>query len=634
MNGESRLNRAWPAAGALVLLVGMLGSRGLAGQTNLAGMQLWRPEPWQTTSIGDYYGPNYNIDKIGAISLAGCRNACFSGYVVVTNSNGPIEGLKATVTDLTREGGGKIAASHIQIRYADRARSDHSWSAPYRFDRLLKDPPEEIRMIDLKSHRKWRPKTAGPVAMRPIWITVRVPKDAAPGDYLGQLKIKSDEDKLPPVAVRLRVVDWTLADPKDFRIQTVALQSQDAVAKHYGVEMWSDKHMKLLAKSLSLLGEINSRQLAMNLCVDFYGLDGNGDSMVRWIKQPDGGYKYDFTPFDKYLDVAAKTIGKPNLIRLNCWGEYNRKSGKMNATGKDVTLLDPATGKLSRMEQPPYGTEESYKFWKPVIDEALKKLKARGWLDVTAFGHNSYCWPVKPEIVSVAHRLWPKGVWAWTAHNGGLGKRFRGKEKGVSMLIRWPDHIWGPGPGARDPLHRGYRTLFKNRRGGFLFHTMRGQFRANSPLRTLRSIVERNVSVGHDGVSDFGADFFPVRNPKRRNRFYCLGNGRGTGGPNCSTRALLAPGPTEPVATERYEGFREGLQICETILFIQKGINTGKLPAKLLKRADDVLNERAKRLKSCYKKTGYDHKLVGEDSVKRENELFAVAAEVAKALKK
>ncbi|MHC4915821.1 MAG: hypothetical protein ACYTGB_10050, partial [Planctomycetota bacterium] len=339
------------------------------------------------------------------------------------------------------------------------------------------------------------------------------------------------------------------------------------------------------------------------------------------------------TPFDKYLDLAAKTIGKPNLIRLNCWGEINRKTGVLNDTGKYVSVKDPDTGKLSRIEQPMLGTEESYKFWKPVLEKALTKLKERGWLDVTALGHNSYCWVVKPKIVDVAHRIWPEGVWAWTSHSGSMGGRFKGSKPGVAMRVHWADHIWAPGPGARDPDYRGYRTLFK-KRPNFLYHTMRGKFRPYSPLWVLRSLVERNVSVGHDGVSDFGADFFPVPNPKRRGRYHCLGNGRGTGGPNCSTRALLAPGPKGPVATERFEGFREGLQICETVLFVQKGINSGKLPAELNARANAVLGERAKLLKSVQKETGFDDASLAPGCVKRENDLFAVAAEVAKALKK
>ena len=35
-----------------------------AQEVNLAGMQVWSVEYRQTTSQGDYYGPNYNITKL------------------------------------------------------------------------------------------------------------------------------------------------------------------------------------------------------------------------------------------------------------------------------------------------------------------------------------------------------------------------------------------------------------------------------------------------------------------------------------------------------------------------------------------------------------------------------------------
>jgi Glycoside hydrolase 123, catalytic domain/Glycoside hydrolase 123 N-terminal domain len=620
------------AVAGLILFAGILFANSSGGEFTISGMQVWHPGYWGTTSLGDFYGPNYKRKNMSPIMLTGCRNASFSGYIVVTDSISPLEEFKATATDLVSGAGDKILAAQVRIRYADRAAPKHSWAAPYRFDRLLDAPPEEVEMVDLKSHRKWHPKTPGPVAMQPVWVTVKVPAGAKPGAYAGKLIIKALDQKTQEVPIKIQVADFVLADPVDFRIQNVALQSQDAVAKHYGTPMWSEKHLKNMGRSLKLLAQINSKQLAMNLCVNFYGLDGNDQSMVYWIKQKDGSYKYDFSPFDKYLDLAAKTIGKPNLIRLNCWGELNQKTNVMIECGKYVSVLDQKTGELSRMEQPRLGTDASYKLWKPVLETALKKIKDRGWLDVTAFGHNSYCWVVRPEIVDRAHRIWPKGIWAWTAHSGVMGGHFKGSKPEIKMPVHWPDHIWAPGPGARDKDHRGYRTLLKPRKS-WLFHTMRGKFRANSPLWVLRTLVERNVNVGHDGVSDFGGDFFPVRNPKRRNRFYCLGNGRGTGGPNCSTRALIAPGPDGPVATERFEGFREGLQICETVLFIQKGINAGQLPEKLLKRANDLLNDRGRRIKKADKRAGLDITIVSEDACKRETELFAVAAEVAKLFK-
>lgn len=76
--------------------------------------------------------------------------------------------------------------------------------------------------------------------MQPIWVTVRVPRDAAPGEYQGLLTIESDLNKVPVIPVRIKVEDWTLPEPKDFRTTSLGLIVPDTVVKHYGVPLWSD----------------------------------------------------------------------------------------------------------------------------------------------------------------------------------------------------------------------------------------------------------------------------------------------------------------------------------------------------------------------------------------------------------
>ena len=44
-----------------------------------------------------------------------------------------------------------------------------------------------------------------------------------------------------------------------------------------------------------------------------------------------------------------------------------------------------------------------------------------------------------------------------------------------------------------------------------------------------------------------------------------------------AVHSLLYPGPDGPVATERYEMFREGLELSEAILYVQNAIHKKKL---------------------------------------------------------
>jgi len=69
-------------------------------------------------------------------------------------------------------------------------------------------------------------------AALPIWITVRVPKDAASGEYRGELAVSADGLKPTacPCPVTLNVAGWTMPEPKDFRTYNGMCQSPERPA--------------------------------------------------------------------------------------------------------------------------------------------------------------------------------------------------------------------------------------------------------------------------------------------------------------------------------------------------------------------------------------------------------------------
>jgi hypothetical protein len=267
---------------ALVMAAVISAPASEAGEANLAGAMVWNCDYWQTVYLADFYGPNYQIEKLKPIAMTGARNGSFSGYVVLTNSNGALRGIKAKASELVRDGGGKIPLAQVRVRYAQMATAAKSWAPPCRWDALLDDPPEEIEPVEMKAVGAWRPKNEGPVAMLPIWVTVRVPKDAAPGDYKGTLTIECENIALKPtvVAVELKVQDWVVPDPKDFTVRNMGWLSPDQVARHYDVPMWSDQHFELMAKSLDLAQQAGCRMATVNLVCRYHSQD-NRDTMVK-----------------------------------------------------------------------------------------------------------------------------------------------------------------------------------------------------------------------------------------------------------------------------------------------------------------------------------------------------------------
>jgi hypothetical protein len=368
----------------------------------------------------------------------------------------------------------------------------------------------------------------------------------------------------------VNVCDWVMPDPKDFRIQNFLYNAEEVAAMHYGVTNYSDRHFELVGKSLALLAEVNSRQVHANLAVCFAGR-GNPESLVRWIKQPDGSFKHDFTAFDKCLAMVATSMGTPNTLRLNCWNG-------------PVTVFDPTTGNVTSMDSP--GGEEGYRFWKPVFDEMLKKIKARGWLDQTTLGCNIHSGVPTPAQVDLAHKLWPEGEWSWTSHAAFEGMQFKGSSN-LLMTIRHADGVCGQPSGKLPPL----AALDGPRRITFC-NTVRHVINDNSALREVRRLVEFGVLyLGYDGVSEFGADVFPVKRPVGDYGMPPISHGANWGNPN-STLALLYPGPDGPVTTERFEIFREGVELCEAIIFVRGALHRNLISADLKARAERYLGER------------------------------------------
>ncbi len=619
--GMRRQWKLWAGVGlSQVELSAAAGSSVEANVGRPAGIQVWSCEITDNVTAFAYANP---AAPERPITIPAARNGTFVGRFVIS-SGSDIDGLKASIPELVHaDGKSRLSGKNVELRHARPVEQGESWLPAHRFDGLLAGVPASATVRKLKipaekdvgfSGGRWVRSGASPLAYSPkgrsvrrltracaksgaavpLWLTVKVPADAKPGKYTGSVKVSAQgmpEKKLP---VELEVVAWTLPAPRDFRMKHTNTFSPDSLAIYYKVPYWSDKHMELMGKSMKLMADVGARQVIVHMARYTQSRDEFNcmDSIVRW-KKKNGGYEYDFTALEKYLDLVEKTMGSPRPLRINCWTEARKKPGKWDRRCP-VSQLDPATGKVGELDQPVPGSEESVKFWKPVLGELRKRIEKRGWWDVTTVGHSSYAWSPIPDLVELIAKIWPDARWSYTAHNGTLGMNLKGKGKsmpvGVSVCV-WTEGKLTP---------RGYRALLKPGREKLIWNSvcrnrhvdvLAAKWPHRSTVRCIYRLPEEVLLRGHDGLGYLSSELFPLENPKRKGRYYRVTiNAGGVAG--SSTKALLAPGKDGPIPTERYEAFRQSVQECEAIIYLQKALETKAIDGELAKKVDGYLQVR------------------------------------------
>jgi hypothetical protein len=154
--------------------------------------------------------------------------------------------------------------------------------------------------------------------------------------------------------------------------------------------------------------------------------------------------------------------------------------------------------------------------------------------------------------------------------------------------VRYSECVWTAGKRA----HRGWRRLLKPGRDRSIWnYSFRNEHKDCSPLTTLLRIPEDAILRGHDGLGYMCSDFLPIETGKK-GQYYLLSSRVGNV-IGASTRSFLAAGPDGPAATGRYEMLREGIQQCETILFLERALGQKRIGGALARKLNTYLDARS-----------------------------------------
>jgi hypothetical protein len=590
------------------------------------GVQVWTHCPSQRVYVDEYGDPT---GPLRLVKIAAARNGAFAGQVLV-GSTEALRGLKVQPSELT--GPGTIPAAAVEVRYplpdgkpGGMAPFDGGQGYPDCFDSLETAAPLEVV-----------PKKGASGVVQPLWLTVRVPKGAKPGEYRGKVAVQVEDAAAVEVPIEVSVADWPLPDPKNFQTEVGLVESPESVALRYGVELWSEEHWRLLDQVFALLGQVGADDVFLLLQRQLHF--GNEQSMVRWVKKEGDGYTHDFSIVERYLDLAIKHLGKPAVVGLVAWdkGDGMRYFGSSeNAVpvkhGVLFTAVDPKTGKLEEAEGPKYGTPEAREFWKPVFDGLRRILTERGLEQSMMLGVMGDIIPTREAFADLS-AVAPGVKWVMHRHPeprepiwGRPMKECLGAYAYVYVGNDLPDPA----------VERRYGWQGDFRRAVFARdvwdHTNPGYYRV---------VLEKFMTKGFLGFARMGADFWDVLKPNV-NRTQFGGRTICNRYPETdwmqtsitvSAKRLIAAGTKGPLSTVRLEMLRATAQECEARVVIEKALldpaAKARLGEALAGHCQEVLDERQRDLIACSQSWWCFN---GWSWESRAGELYRLAAEVAKA---
>ncbi len=576
-----------------------------------AGLQIWNSNSMLSDFDMDFGNP---AEPLRPVTMVGARNGTYSGKVVV-GSDKAIRGLKASVSELKGEAGGTIPASQMRIRYAlpwgeqrltngNYQREPNPYPArPRLLSCLVESPLETFPVVQPN-----RPRSG---AVVPVWVTVKVPRDARPGLYKGKLTVKAEGAKPLVAALEMKVIGWTVPDPQNWRTWVELIQSPDTLAVEYGAKLWSDEHFKLIAKSMRHLNEAGSRVLYVPLIA--HTNLGNAESMVRWAAKDRGRWDYDFSVMDRYLDTALEHMGKPKLVVFNVWDVYLlpkgnskgrqprnlEKLGVKLGMGPMVTILDTGTNETENIRLPLYTDPASKGPWKSLFEAIRERMRKRGLEDTMMLGMLTDVWASKQEM-AFFKEITSDLPWVNHSHNGfAVGDKSK-RMHGVGR-IGYQATVWATKFSHGVKIHGKTwpeRSMYGWKQPTLVAQFSRGTNQDGSTPTYWRHYGEKNITGGQRGMGRIGADFWPVfkgRRGRKSGRVWLRFPKSHWNNLNI-TSSVLAPGPDGPVATDRFEAFREGIQECEARIAIERALTDDALRKKLgpdlVKRCEEMFDER------------------------------------------
>lgn len=516
------------------LAAAMAGTPAASSPTTVAGTPAADPPPFALWAVSPEMRltPASVAREVRTTASAEAFRNEFVSLQAAVRSRSRLAPFSAHCLPAENEGPAALPCAWVQIRYPGVVLVDEIGQETS--DPLLEDPPAALE----------------PNVTQGVWITVRVPKEARPGNFAARVRIRAG-DYEQTLCLELRVLDFVLPDPGQGSFYLNIWQDPAAVARAAGVPLWSESHWRLLGAYARDLAAHGQQSITTSILHDPW-LSQTGfefPSMVEWrfpgewTLGQEARFEFDYTVFDRYVQLmidagVGRTLHAFSLVdgpglKAEC------RIGYRDTVNRALRFRDTTVG------------DEWYRAaWRAFLPGFVRHLKEKGWLDRTRIGFDEKPQTVMKGILEVLRSHAPElGI----ALAGGTYSELAGEA--AELTVHWDDLARPQEIEALLARRRG--------RGPTLYYTACEPALPNTFLysslwesRLLPWVARRH---GLDGYLRWAYQSWPE--DVWRQPFFKWHSG---------DMFFVYPGPHGPLASTRWEMLRQGIQDCEAVALLDQ----------------------------------------------------------------
>ncbi len=301
--------------------------------------------------------------------------------IAVMSKQKALEDVSVSISDL-KGYGAVLPASSVKLSFVRevKAYTGHAgWYAQNKAGTMPSGPreyyPEVIYSDD--------PVSMDSERLQLVWVEASVPKDALAGIYKGTITVSAgNTDETIELDYTLEVLDAVQPDPQDYDFDVEYWSHPYNVAYYYEVEPFSEEHLELLKQHMEIYKDLGGHAITASIVEEAWGgqtYGGGNDihypSMIKWIKNADGTWEFDYTDFDKWVELNLE-IGIAD--KIICYS--------MMPWDGIVKYTDMGTDTVKSMTANPANATQYAQVWQPFLEDFVAHLDEKGWFDRTYIG--------------------------------------------------------------------------------------------------------------------------------------------------------------------------------------------------------------------------------------------------------